>query len=74
MRSISEVFRIYLNICAFVFVAVICVEVAHSAENYPSFLETWGLIFTGMVGLVLLGPSAILMVIMDDIRAIRKNL
>ena len=74
MRGLAEIYRIGIGVCAILFVLAAFFSISlltdYSSRNDIRAYVTIG---TSVIGLLLLGPSAILLAIMDDIRAIRES-
>ena len=72
MRGVAEVYRIAVAIAAGGFILLGLFAIAKLLNSW-SRDEGFILIGVSVAGLLLLGPSAILLAIMDDVRAIREG-
>ena len=72
MRGVAEFYRIAVAIGAVVFILLGLFAIPELADSWS---RDGGFILIGVsvAGLLLLGPSAILLAIMDDVRAIREG-
>lgn len=72
MRAIAEIYRIGVVIAGLIFIGV-GIWGASILTNYSSRDDLQGIILIGfsVAGILLLGPSAILLAIMDDVSGIR---
>lgn len=75
MRPLAELFRFSLFFALFLAIAIVVVGV-YLANEWSSSerLLGWILIGTGVSYVILISPSAVLLVIMDDLREIRNHL
>ena len=73
MRVIANMYRVAVAIGAIVFLIMIFKGIAQ-LQNYRSSddMEGLAIIAFGVMSILLLGPSAILLAIMDDVRTIRE--
>jgi len=76
MEMLAEYYRRAIKVVVVVLLLIIVLGVLALLITPFSFYGFGGipLIINGIVGLFLLGPSIILLVIMDDVKAIRKNM
>ena len=74
MRGLAEIYRIGIGLCAILFVLAAFFSIPQ-LQDYSSSndIRAYVTIGTSVIGLLLLGPSAILLAIMDDIRVIREG-
>ena len=74
MRGLAEIYRIGIGICAILFVLAVFFSLPQLTDyTSRNDIRAYVTIGTSVIGLLLLGPSAILLAIMDDIRAIRES-